>query len=181
MNVKRATLLIGVSLSICSFTSGYNWAQAWVDDNVLSEQELPQSVQAHVRRPALAVVLLPKKDLLTTQPNGNTYLRCYLINHADSTASIGRADATITGFTTEIRKDNTWQPFQRPIGVSCGNSYWTQKLESKQVLAIQLDHSEDGSLKVPFRIKYKHYDTVIYSNVITVDIDQHNYDRVGKR
>src|SRR5215218_8682014 len=98
----------------------------------------------------LTLVLMNRKDLITTPSNGNTYLRCYLINNTDTTAIIGRADATITGFSTEILKNNIWQHFQRPIVPTCGNSYWTQKLESKKTLPIQLDHAENGPVKVPF-------------------------------
>ena len=181
MNLNKTLFLLGLLILTCSFKIGYDWAQAWVDDKVLSESELPKSVIKKIKTPELTLVLMTKKNIITTPSNGNTYLRCYLINHTDTTAIIGRSDATITGFSTEILKDNIWQHFQHPIGSGCGNSYWTQKLDSKKVLSVQIDHAENGPIKVPFRIKYNHNNEVIYSNVINVDIDQKNYDRVGNR
>jgi hypothetical protein len=181
MNRNKILFFLGLLILTSSFKIGYDWAQAWVDDKVLLESELPKKIVKKIKSPDLTLVLMTKKDLITTPSNGNTYLRCYLINLTDTTATIGRSDATITGFSTEILKDNIWQHFQHPIGSGCGNSYWTQKLERKQVLSIQVDHAENGPIKVPFRIKYTHNNIVIYSNVISVDIDQKNYDRVGKR
>lgn len=181
MNFNKTLYFLALFIFTCSFKIGYSWAQALVDEKVFSEVELQKSVLKRVKSAELTLVLMSKKNLITTPSNGNTYLHCYLINHTDTTALIGRADATITGFSTEILKNEIWQSFQRPIYSGCGNSYWTQELESKQALSIQVDHAESGPIKVPFRIKYNHNDTVIYSNVITVDIDQNNYDRVGKR
>jgi hypothetical protein len=128
----------------------------------------------------LSLVLMSKKDLITTPSNGNSYLQCFLINNTDTIVSISRADATIVGFSTEILKDKVWQHFQKDLVVSCGNSFWIQKLGEQEVLSIQLDHAESGNIKIPFRIKYTHNGTALYSNAIMVDIDQKNYDRVGK-
>ena len=172
---------LGLLTLTFSNTIGYDWTQAWVGDKILSEAELPKSVLKKVKPSGLTLVLMTRKDLITTPSNGNTYLRCYLINQTDTTAIIGRSDATITGFSTEILKDGIWQPFQSSMGSSCGNSYWAQKLDSRQVLSIQVDHAESGPIQVPFRIKYHHNGMAIYSNTISVDIDQKNYDRVGIR
>ena len=121
---------------------------------------------------------MTKKDLITTPSNGNTYLRCYLVNNTDTTTTIERADATITGFSTEILKNKVWQHFQSDMVSSCGNSSWIQKLEKGQCLSIQIDHAENGPVRIPFRIKYMRNDTVLYSNIITVNIDERNYNRV---
>ena len=181
MKLKNAILFIGLFLLTSSFKIGYDWAQAWVDDTIISKADLPKSVLRQIKQPALTLVLMTKKHLISTPLNGNTYLQCYLINNTDTTSIIERSDATITGFSTEILKDNIWQHFQHPIGSGCGNSNWTQNLERKKTLSIKVDHAENGPIKVPFRIKYNHNHRVIYSNEITVDIDQKNYDRVGKQ
>ncbi len=179
MKFKFSILLAGLFTLTCSFGIGYNWAQAWVDEIIISKVDLSKSVRQKIDKKKLTLILLTKKNLITTKSNGNTYLRCFLINDTDTVAIIGRSDATITGFSTEIFKDKVWQHFQQNIGSGCGNSYWTQKLESQKALSIQLDHAENGPIKVPFRLKYNHNETLIYSNVITVDIDQKNFDRVG--
>lgn len=179
-NMKKALFFFVLLIFTCSFKTGYYWVQAWVNDKVISENELPKPIVKKIKSPGLILILRSKKDVITTPSNGNTYLQCYLVNHTDTTATIRRADATITGFFTEIRKDGVWQLFQRPPGPVCGNSFWSQKLEKNNVLSIEIDHAENGPIKVPFRIKYNHHGRLIYSNVITVDIDQKNYDRVGR-
>jgi hypothetical protein len=180
MKFKYSILLVGLLALTSSFGIGYDWAQAWVNDIVISKVDLSKTVRKQITQKELTLIVLTKKDLTTTPSNGNTYLRCYLINNTDTTTLIGRSDATITGFSTEVFKDKVWQHFQRPMGSGCGNSYWTQKLETQNVLSIQLDHAENGPIKIPFRVKFNHNDTIIYSNVITVDIDKKNFDRVGK-
>ena len=180
MKIKIIIGLSALLVLITSFTTGYDWAQAWVQNTILHKSNLPEIVQKQIKRKGVSLVLLTKKYLIITQFNGNTYLQCFLINNTDSIVSINRADATIVGFSTEILKDKVWQHFQRDIGSSCGNSYWFQKLGDQQALSIQLDHAESGDIKIPFRIKYIYNGTVIYSNSIMVDIDQKNYDRVGK-
>lgn len=181
MKLKNDILFIGLFLLTSSFKIGYDWAQASVDNTVISKTDLPKSALRQIKQPALTLVLMTKKHLIITPSNGNTYLRCYLINNTDSTSIIERADATITGFSTEILKDKVWQHFQHPISSRCGNSYWKQNLAKNKILSIKIDHVENGPIKVPFRIKYNHNNRVIYSNEITVDIDQKNYDRVGKQ
>lgn len=180
MKIRSYLLLTGLILLTCSFKIGYTWAQAWVDDKVLSKKELSRIITKHVEQPNLTLVLLSKKHLIKTPSNGSTYLHCYLINNTDTSTLIERADATITKFSTEIYKNHTWQLFQTDIGSSCGNSYWTQELEKGKALSIQLDHAENGPIRVLFRIKYEHNGTKIYSNTIKVDIDKKNYDRAGK-
>lgn len=177
---KFTVLLVFILTFTSSFSIGYVWVQAWVEDIDFSKTELPKSLRKQIAKKELTLILLSKKDLITTPLNGNTYLKCYLVNNTDSIALIGRADHTLRGFSTEVFKDQKWQHFQGEIGPSCGNSYWTQNLSSNKVLSLQVDHSESGSIKIPFRARWKHNDLVIYSNEIMIDIDQKNFDRIGK-
>ncbi|MEX8548619.1 MAG: hypothetical protein V5804_13535 [Mucilaginibacter sp.] len=179
MKHKLSIFVILIFILTSSFSVGYNWAQAWVDDATITKSNLSKPILSQVTEKHLTLIVLTKKYLIKTASNGNTYLHCYLVNGTDTTTSIGRADATITGFSTEILKDSIWQQFQLPINSDCGNSYWTQKLKIKTALSIRLDHNEIGPIRVPFRIRFDHNNNVIYSNIITVDIDQKNYDRVG--
>lgn len=161
-----------------SFIEGYTWTQAWVDKRILLKNELPKLVLEGLKKPGLTLTLRTKNELITTYV-GNIYLQCFLINNTDTTVTIPRSDATIAGFHTEIYKNGVWVKFQKPLEAGCGNSDWQQKLQSQQVLSIQLEHAENGPIEVPFRIRYHYFDRLIYSNIIKVTIDQKNYDRVG--
>lgn len=176
----KILLVIFLFVLSTSFTTGVDWVQAWVQNTILKRSNLPKTVQKQIKHKGLSLILLSKKGLIINPSNGNAFLQCFLINNTDSIVAINRADATIVGFSTEIMKDKVWQHFQKDIVAGCGNSDWFQKLGVQEALSIQLDHSESGSIKIPFRIKYIHNDTIIYSNAILVDIDQKNYNRVGK-
>lgn len=173
------TILVASVFVLCTaFVEGYTWTQAWVDKRILSKNELPKPVFDEVKKSELIVVLRSKKELIVSHI-GNRFLRCYLINNSDTAVVVPRSDATIAGFFKEIYKNGAWVKFQKPLDSNCGNSAWKQKLNSRQVLSIDLDHDEDGPIEVPFRIRYDYFGRTIYSNIIMVDIDEKNYDRVG--
>jgi hypothetical protein len=154
--------------------TGYDWFQAWVDKKILSRYELRPDVLKRLSRNSIKLVLLPKTEIHEMK-NGNTYLKCYLINNTWQSISIQRSDATIQGFTTEIYKNGQWLTFQFDLGLitpRCGNSFWRQKLNSGKSLFIKFDHMEAGNQEVLFRLKYNFGKKVIYSNSIKVEIDE---------
>jgi hypothetical protein len=162
-----------------SFTVNYEWAKAWVDKSILEISDLKIDIKKQIKEKSLTLILLPKNELITTA-KGNTYLKGFLVNNTDTTSVISRLDAVLKGCSTEILKDGIWQTFQNLSLPGCGNSNWKQNLIPQGVLSIRYDHSESGPLKVLFRIKFNHDKKVIYSNEIMIDLDQENYDRVGR-
>lgn len=177
---KVALVILSLSIPAAVTATGYTWAQAWVKKESIPIQALENVALNSVRHGTLALVLLGKEALVTTQPNGNTYLQLYVLNDTDSVATIARADATLAGTSSEIFVRHKWRLFQEGFGSSCGNSYWSQKLAAKHAMIIQYDHSESGPIKVPFRVKFTKGHQVVVSNAITVEIDSANYSRVKK-
>jgi hypothetical protein len=165
---------------ICIAATGYPWAQAWVS-RVIPISKLNKSVAVGRLRNKVSLVLLSKDSMVVTSAYGNGYLKFYLLNDADSVATISRADATLTGITSEVLKNNQWQLFQEGINASCGNSYWSQKLAPKQALAVKYDHAESGLIKIPFRLKMVQEKRIVISNAIEINIDSASYSRVGTK
>jgi hypothetical protein len=177
MKTKYLFIAITIFIISSSFKITRDWAQAWVDDKVSHKTELSWAVRKHTKPKTLALILLPKEDL-AIKKNGNKYLKCYLINNTDSISLIKRSGNTID-FTSEIYKDKTWQHYQKGLPAWCGNSFWTQKLDSQKMLSIRYDHPDSGSVNVSFRLKFLHDKKPIYSNEIIVNINQKSFDRIG--
>jgi hypothetical protein len=189
MKIRFTTtvLIILISGMLLSFTTGFEWTQAWVSKKILSLAELRPEVKASLDANSIALVLLPKTEMHKAE-NGNTYLRCFLVNNTPRSIDVVRAESTITGFTTEftteILKNGKWLTFQYDLSLmmaQCGNSDWVQKLEPRKALSIECDHMETGSREVAFRIRYAAGERVIYSNAIRVHIDEASYNAAPRR
>jgi len=112
--------------------------------------------------------------------NGDKYIKLYLLNLTDSIMSIPRIDATIGNFSTEILIDNKWMKIQRTKGSTCGNSYWTGKLNSKSNIVLNINN---GSLLVGdksyfIRYIYQHFDNKIISNSTIAKLNKNQIARI---
>ena len=89
--------------------------------------------------------------------NGNRYIQAYLFNLTDSTIQIPRMDATIYPIESELYLNKNWVKVKDNTSSTCGNSYWTQKLEPNNYLSIQIDNHDItlGKVKVRQKIKLK--------------------------
>jgi hypothetical protein len=178
-----AKLWQAIFLLLIPFTciaAGYPWAQAWVS-RVIPISKLNRAVVVGRLKNKVSLVLLSKDSMVITSANGNGYLKFYVLNDADSVATISRADAALTGVTSEVMKNNQWQFFQEGINASCGNSYWSQKLAPKQALVAQYDHAEMGPIRISFRLKMTHGKQVLTSNAIEINLDSTSYKMIGAK
>jgi hypothetical protein len=66
-------------------------------------------------------------------------------------------DATIYPIESELYLNKNWVKVKENTSSSCGNSYWTQKLEPNYYLSIQIDNHDItlGKVKVRQKIKLK--------------------------
>lgn len=156
---------------------GYEWAQAWVQEKTLLRSALPRRVQDRKNQNTLEIHLQPLEDCYR-MTNGNTFLKAYLLNNTDTVTVLTRADATLPEINSQILIGSTWQSFQKASPVSCGNSYWKQTLGREQALLLHYDHNERGSIQVFFRLNFIQGGHTIYSNPISVQIDEAAYHRV---
>jgi len=127
-----------------------------------------------------AILLVIPNDYQIEWPNGNKFIKIYLLNLTDSTLKIPRIDATIDHFSAEILIENEWIEFQTTLGSSCGNSYWTDKLDSKHVLEFQVGNDSllvgDKSYKI--RIVYDHFGTRFISNTVIAMLNSNQIARI---
>ncbi len=91
------------------------------------------------------------------KPNGNRYIQAYLFNLTDSTLTVPRIDATLDGIESELYLNNNWIRVKQNSNSTCGNSYWTQRLEPNEYLSIQIENYDMvlGKVKIRQRIKLK--------------------------
>jgi hypothetical protein len=77
-------------------------------------------------------------------------------------------DATLDGIESELYLKNTWVKVKENRAATCGNSYWTQKLEPNEYLSIQIENHDIalGKVKVRQKIKLKLGDQVLESREV---------------
>lgn len=100
-------------------------------------------------------------------PNGNRFLKAYLVNSTNSKADIHRYDATVRSVTTEILVDGEWRLLQVKHAPTCGNGYWKMSLEPGHFIALHVDHMIGGTAEVKFRVRDKTPDYDLTSNQVT--------------
>ena len=100
--------------------------------------------------------------------NGNRYIQAYLFNLTDSIVTLPRMDATLDGIESELYLNNTWVKVGETKPASCGNSYWSQKLEPNTYLSIQIENHDItlGKVNVRQKIKLKVGDQVLESKEV---------------
>lgn len=108
------------------------------------------------------------KEYQVIKANGNRYIQAYLFNLSDSTVTLPRLDATLDGIESELYLNDTWVKVKETKPASCGNSYWSQKLEPNTYLSIQIDNHDIalGKVKVRQKIKLKVGDQVLESREV---------------
>jgi hypothetical protein len=138
---------------------------AWVqyEDQVAINSKLYKSLQ----KKSGLIFHIPK-EYQVIKANGNRYIQAYLFNLTDSTVTLPRMDATLDGVESELYLNNTWAKVNETNPASCGNSYWTQKLEPNTYLSIQIDNHDIalGKVKVRQKIKLKVGDQVLESREV---------------
>jgi len=77
-------------------------------------------------------------------------------------------DATLDGIESELYLNNNWIRVKQNSNSTCGNSYWTQKLEPNEYLSIQIENHDIalGKVKVRQKIKLKLGDQVLESREV---------------
>ncbi|MBO9641089.1 MAG: hypothetical protein J7576_23165 [Siphonobacter aquaeclarae] len=132
-------------------------------DGIIS---LPSSVTADQSRISLVI---PADTIFYRMPNGNTYVRAFLINTTEDSVPFDRQDATLSCTTSEVFLDNVWKTMEISPSASCGNSYWTMSLAPAHFLHL---HKEfwylPGSIPVRYRIRLKNKALDLVSNEIQV-------------
>jgi hypothetical protein len=138
---------------------------AWVqyDDQVDVNSKLFKSLK---KKSGLIFHIPAKYQVIKT--NGNRYIQAYLFNLTDSTLTLPRMDATLDGIESELYLNNTWVKVKENRAATCGNSYWTQKLEPNEYLSIQIENHDIalGKVKVRQKIKLKLGDQVLESREV---------------
>jgi hypothetical protein len=140
-------------------------ANGWVkyDDQVDVNSKLYKSLK---KKSGLIFHIPNEYQVIKT--NGNRYIQAYLFNLTDSTIQIPRMDATLDGVETELYLNNTWVKVKETKPASCGNSYWTQKLEPNTYLSIQIDNHDItlGKINVRQKVKLKLGEQVLESREV---------------
>ena len=138
---------------------------AWVqyDDQVDVNSKLFKSLK---KKSGLIFHIPAKYQVIKT--NGNRYIQAYLFNLTDSTLTLPRMDATLDGIESELYLNNNWIRIKQNSNSTCGNSYWTQKLEPNEYLSIQIENHDIalGKVKVRQKIKLKLGDQVLESREV---------------
>jgi len=138
---------------------------AWVqyDDQVDVNSKLFKSLK---KKSGLVFHIPAKYQVIKT--NGNRYIQSYLFNLTDSTLTLPRMDATLDGIESELYLNNNWIRVKQNSNSTCGNSYWTQKLEPNEYLSIQIENHDIalGKVKVRQKIKLKLGDQVLESREV---------------
>lgn len=138
---------------------------AWVqyDDQVDVNSKLFKSLK---KKSGLIFHIPAKYQVIKT--NGNRYIQAYLFNLTDSTLTLPRMDATLDGIESELYLNNNWIRVKQNSNSTCGNSYWTQKLEPNEYLSIQIENHDIalGKVKVRQKIKLKLGDQVLESREV---------------
>jgi hypothetical protein len=138
---------------------------AWVqyDDQVDVNSKLFKSLK---KKSGLIFHIPAKYQVIKT--NGNRYIQAYLFNLTDSTLTLPRMDATLDGIESELYLNNNWIRVKQNSNSTCGNSYWTQKLEPNVYLSIQFENHDIalGKVKVRQKIKLKLGDQVLESREV---------------
>lgn len=152
------------------------YTQAWV-----TEKQVPISKSQYLSKfKGSNVQLLFAQDPYFKTENGNKYIRAFLANYSTDSVSVPRSDATIAKVITEVSLKNQWNLFQKKIGSSCGNSYWSMKLAPGHFIELQIEDKTKGPLKVPFRVSLQTEKSSITSNVIFIYTSKERLDLVGK-
>jgi hypothetical protein len=127
---------------------------AWVqyDDQV----DLNSALYKSLKTKTGLIFHIPAKYQII-KPNGNRYIQAYLFNLTDSILTVPRIDATIDYMESELYLNNNWIRVKQNSNSTCGNSYWTQKLEPNEYLSIQIENYDmaQGKVKVRQKIKLK--------------------------
>jgi hypothetical protein len=127
---------------------------SWVkyDDQV----DINSAVYKSLKKKSGLIFHIPN-EYQVIKTNGNRYIQAYLFNLTDSTIQIPRMDATIYPIESELYLNKNWVKVKENTSSSCGNSYWTQKLEPNYYLSIQIDNHDItlGKVKVRQKIKLK--------------------------
>jgi predicted Zn-dependent peptidase len=138
---------------------------AWVqyDDQVDVNSKLFKSLK---KKSGLVFHIPAYYQVIKT--NGNRYIQAYLFNLTDSTLTLPRMDATLDGIESELYLNNNWIRVKQNSNSTCGNSYWTQKLEPNEYLSIQIENHDIalGKVKVRQKIKLKLGDQVLESREV---------------
>ncbi len=152
------------------------YTQAWV----IEKQVLISQSQYLSKFKGNDVRLLFAEDPYLKTENGNKYIKAFLANYSKDSVSVPRSDATIAKVITEVLLKNQWSLFQKKIGASCGNSYWTMVLAPGHFVELQIEDKTEGSVKVPFRVSLKTDKLSITSNMIFIYASEKRLESVGK-
>jgi hypothetical protein len=122
-------------------------------------------------------------DTVVTASNGNRYIQAYLINAMSDAFKIDRCDATLYPAETQILVNKEWKTYQRSMGSTCGNSYFTSTLlpGSFYSLRIDVNTATNGNLATQFRLKIRIENNDYVSNPYTMYLTKKEIEKAGKR
>ena len=151
------------------FRENYDrYASAWVRSEK-PDKQLPANLKSTGTQ---LLLVIPENDRFFEMPNGNRFLRAYLINNTSGKTIIYRADATVSSITTEILVDGEWKILQTHMASECGNSYWKKTLAPKRFLELDIDFMIDGLVEVQYRICYNTPGYKVTSNPVALKIKE---------
>ena len=112
-------------------------------------------------------------------PNGNRYIRGYLINASSDTVLVDRCDATIYPAETQILVNSEWKTFQISMGSSCGNSDFKSLLLPRSYYLLNIERPNEGDIKTKFRFRVVFGDKEYVSNAIRVNLTKEEIQKAG--
>lgn len=152
------------------------YTTAWAMES-LPNSKIPVSLSASKSK--LNLLILGEHSFIK-KPNGNRYIKMYLVNSLPYTVAVKRHDATVSGVTTEIYVNGRWKIFQTHMAPSCGQGKWDMNLKSNHYLGIELEDTMEGTIDTPYRVHLKTLEHDVFSNTISVKLRQYQIEMAGK-
>jgi hypothetical protein len=121
------------------------------------------------------------KQISIVISKGKNSLDGYIVNNLDKEIEISRLDGLLDKFSTAILKDTTWTEFQKidHSGYTCGNSFYTVSLASKDALPFQIDEMTQGEIKTKMRASVIIQGQSYLSNEIEITLTKAQFDSTG--
>lgn len=126
---------------------------------------------------ALSLYIPDDNDIVF--PNGNRYIRSYLINASSDTVLIDRCDATIYPAETQILVNSEWKTFQISMGSSCGNSDFKSPLLPRSYYLLNVERPNEGNIQTKFRVRVVFGDKEYVSNAIRINLTKEEILKAG--
>lgn len=174
-SVILSTIFLSVSAIAQSNIIFERYSTAWAMDS-LPISKLPAGL---LHPKSEMKLLIPQKDFLVKKPNGNRYIKMYLVNSLPYTVAIKRNDAAVSGVTTEIYVHGHWKLFQTHMAPGCEQGKWEMKLKDRYFLNIELEDTTDGTVDTLYRVRLKTPKYELVSNTITVKLRQDLIEMAG--